>query len=144
MATASCNKSYNTIWIHENINLTTCVSNDAVIIMHTVVAGSKQPFANFTNCISFNHLQTLFNLLTQHTIPLNPSFFLSRPHHQGHGSTKNHCSLSPWSLGCLWYYFYSPSMLLVWFKWHCSLLDQLVYLISCFCHKIHFHFILFF
>jgi len=37
----------------------------------------------------------------------------------------------------LWYhwsrYSYTPSILLVWFKWHCSLLAQLIYLISWFC-----------
>jgi len=50
---------------------------------------------------------------------------------------KNHCSLSLWSLSCLQYhwslYSYSSSILLDWFKWHCSLLAPLIYLISWFC-----------
>jgi len=86
-----------------------------------------------------HHLSSPFKLFSicLHSPPFHwiHAFFCSWTHHQG--STNNHCSLSPWSLSCLWYhwslYSYTSSILLVSFKWHCSLLAQLVYHISWFC-----------
>ena len=60
----------------------------------------------------------------------------TRPHYQSHESTASHWSVSSWYFCRFWHYLpyhsFTSTQILVWFHWHCLILDSVLPFISFF------------